>query len=124
MKAHNILIYDSECRFCVIFKEWIEKWDRRKRIRFIPFQSGEAKRRLPELTALTCLDAIRFIDHEGQVSSGVEAFRKLLRLLPMGRLIASLFYIPGFSWLAVRVYRRIAENRYRWFGDVSGTKKD
>lgn len=114
----NALIYDAECRLCVSSKRRLERWDRRGRITFLPFQTEEAKRLVPDLASIGCLDAIRFIDAEGEISSGVDAVRNMARLLPLGGVVTVLFYIPGFDWIAVRLYRWIAENRYRWFGEV------
>jgi len=65
---------------------------------------------------MACMDAMRFIDAQGKVTSGVDAFRSLLSLLPFGRPLSLLFYIPGVSRLAAKVYHQVAENRYRWFG--------
>lgn len=121
--SRNILIYDAECRLCVSSKEWVERWDRRRRISFLPFQTAEAKERVPDLAGMTCIDAMRFIDAEGKVTSGVEAFRRMLPLLPFGRPLSLLFYFPGVPWLAAKVYHHVAENRYRWFGRVSENKK-
>lgn len=117
--SRNVLIYDAECRLCVASKEWVERWDRRRRIRFLPFQAAEAKERVPELAGMRCMDAMRFIDAQGEVTSGVEALRKMFPLLPLGFLLSPLLSLSGFSWLAVKVYGHIAENRYRWFGRAS-----
>lgn len=121
--SRNVLIYDAECRLCVFSKERVERWDRRHRIQFLPFQTSEAKERLPDLAEMTCMDAMRFIDAQGKTTSGVEAFRRMLPLLPFGGLLSLLFYLPGVSWLAVKVYHHVAENRYRWFGRVAEDKK-
>lgn len=118
------LIYDADCRLCVASKEWVERWDRRGRIRFLPFQTAEAKERVSDLAGMACMDAMRLVDAEGRVASGVDAFRRMLPHLPLGSLIALLFYLPGFPSLARRIYRHIAENRYRWFGAVSDKKSD
>lgn len=111
-----ILIYDAECRLCVSSKKWVARWDRRHRIAFLPFQNPEAKKLVPELGEMTCIDAMRFIGPDRSVSSGVDAFRKMLPFLPMGRLLALLFSIPGVPRLARKIYGHVAENRYRWFG--------
>ncbi len=116
MRLHNILIYDAECRLCTVSKQWIERWDRRHRITFLPFQDKMAKEFVPELASMSCMDAMRFVDREGRVFLGVSAFRAMLPLLPMGGIIALFFYLPGFSRMAHRVYWRVARNRYRWFG--------
>jgi predicted DCC family thiol-disulfide oxidoreductase YuxK len=117
-----VLIYDGDCRLCVSSKRWIERWDRRRRIRTIPFQSPEARGRLPELDAMTCMDAMRFIDAEGKVFSGVDAFRAMLPFLPFGFLLSSLLSLPGVHRIVQRLYRHVAENRYRWFGHASEEK--
>jgi predicted DCC family thiol-disulfide oxidoreductase YuxK len=114
--SRNVLIYDAECRLCVASKEWVARWDRYHRISFLPFQTAEAKERVPELAGLACMDAMRFIDAQGTVTAGVEAFRRMLPLLPFGRPLSLLFHIPGVPQLAAKVYHHVAENRYRWFG--------
>ncbi|MBI3803648.1 MAG: DUF393 domain-containing protein [Nitrospirae bacterium] len=113
------LIYDAECRLCVSSKEWVERWDRRHQIRFLPFQNLEAKEQVPDLAGMACMDAMRFVDAEGKVTAGVDAFRKMLPLLPFGPLFSLLFYLPGVPWLAGKIYRHVAANRYRWFGAKS-----
>lgn len=115
-RPHHVLIYDAECRLCVASKKWVARWDRRRRIAFLPFQTAEAKERVPDLAGMACMDAMRFIDAEGKVTSGVEAFRKMLPLLPFGRFFSLLFYLPGVPRLAAKIYHHVAENRYRWFG--------
>lgn len=114
--SRNVLIYDAECRLCVSSKKWVERWDRRRRISFLPFQTAEAKEQLPDLAGMACMDAMRFIDAQGKITSGVDAFRRMLPLLPFGRPLSLLFYLPGVPLLAAVIYRHVAENRYRWFG--------
>lgn len=88
-------------------------------MRFLPFQADAAKAALPELAALSCMDAMRFVDDQGRITSGVDAFRSLLPLLPLGRPLSRLFQIPGFARWAYWAYRHLAKNRYRWFGKRS-----
>lgn len=114
--SRNVLIYDAECRLCVSSKEWVERWDRRRRISFLPFQTAEAKEQLPDLAGMACMDAMRFIDAQGKITSGVDAFRRVLPLLPFGRPLSLLFYLPGVPRLAAVIYHHVADNRYRWFG--------
>src|SRR5579884_725823 len=117
-KASPTLIYDAECRLCTSSKKLIEHWDRRHRITFLPFQTAEAKERVSDLAGMTCMDAMRFVDAQGNIFAGVEALRRMLPLLPFGSFLSLFFFLPGFSWVATKVYGRVAENRYRWFGRV------
>jgi predicted DCC family thiol-disulfide oxidoreductase YuxK len=110
------LIYDAECRLCVSSKDWIEQWNTKQRIRFLPFQSDEAKRLLPELRSM---DEMRLVcPKEGVTSSGVDAFYGMLPYLQMGWVIAVFFRLPGVYRLVVFLYGIIARHRYRWFGAV------
>ncbi len=115
-RAWPVLIYDAECRICVASKKWIERWDRKRQIRFLPFQSEEAKKWIPEMASLECLDAMRLINCQRTVLSGIDAFRGMLPYLPLGKIIAVLFYLPGIPRWAEWAYRILAKNRYRWFG--------
>ncbi len=111
-----VLIYDAECRLCSASKEILSRWDRKGRIRFVPFQDPQAVVLAPDLPREGCLDAMRFVGADGRVQVGVDALRALLPALPLGRPLALLFLIPGIPALAWWIYRRVAENRYRWFG--------
>ena len=111
-----LLIYDAECRLCVSSKKWIERWDKKRQIRFLPFQSDEAKKMAPEIVSLECLDAMRLVNTKGVILSGVDAFRGMLPFLPMGGLIGLFFRLPLVPQFAILLYRIIAQNRYHWFG--------
>jgi len=111
-----VLIYDAECRLCMTSKEILEKWDRLHRIKFLPFQSIEAREISPDLAEQTNIDAMRFVETDQRVFVGIEAFRQMLPMLPMGRFLSILLNLPGVSWLAGKIYGVIAKNRIRWFG--------
>lgn len=110
------LIYDAECRLCVASKQFLEKWDCSHRIQFLPFQEREAREIIPDLAGMTHINAMRFVERDRRVSVGVDAFRRMLPMLPLGRVFSSIFYLPGFPWLAGKIYSVVAKNRYRWFG--------
>jgi predicted DCC family thiol-disulfide oxidoreductase YuxK len=96
----------------------IERWDRRGEIRFVHFQTLETTSDISCVAGPSCLDAIRFLDRNGGVSEGADAFVALLAELPMGKAIRRLFYLPGILPLARWAYRHLAAHRYRWFGAV------
>jgi len=116
--ARPILIYDAECALCVWSKNKIEKWDHRQVIQCLPFQTEEAKQHAPELIGLDRLDAIRWVESDGVIRSGMDAFVKMLPYLPMGRWVAFLFRLPGVLPFSLWFYRVVASNRYRWFGSA------
>ncbi len=110
------LIYDAECRLCVASKVVLERWDWKHRIKFLPFQSKEATKISPDLIGQNNIDAMRLVETDHPVSIGIDAFRRVLLVLPLGRVFSILFLFPGFSWVARNLYRVIAKNRIRWFG--------
>ncbi len=126
----NALIFDAECELCVWARHWLERWDRCGRIRFVPFQSEEFGVWFSDLDRSDPKSvwpdgappaAMLFVDSEGTVWYGQEAFRAMLPRLAAGRWAAWLYDLPGVSPLAARLYLWIARNRYRWFGNADCT---
>ena len=119
------LIYDRDCELCRWAQEIVARWDRRRRIRYLAFQDPEFQDRFPDLDRDDPEGlwphgepprAMLFVDRDGQIRQGIDAFRKMLPSLSGGRFLAALFYLPGVPWLAVRFYEWLARNRYRLFG--------
>lgn len=104
------LIYDGECGLCRRAVDLVRRWDRERRLRYIPFQDEQTVRQiglaLPELAA-----AMHFVLPDGQVFAGADAVPELGRLLPGKRWWAWGFAVPGVRPVARRVYRRIAQRR-------------
>ena len=105
------LIYDGECGICRQVVEWLQRWDREHRLRYVPFQDEGAVARfgiaLPALAA-----AMHLVFPDGRVYAGADAVPELGKLLPGKRWWAWGFAVPGVRPVARRVYRRIAERRH------------
>ena len=118
-----IIIYDAECRFCEASRQGIERWARKGRrpvaLRFVHYEEPEAIRLQPDLDAIGCLNAFRFLDEEGHASIGAAAAVQIVRRLPGGRPLAWLMVLPGVWRLTVWSYQWIAAHRYRLFGRTS-----
>jgi predicted DCC family thiol-disulfide oxidoreductase YuxK len=114
------VIYDADCRFCETSRQGIERWARKGRrpasFRFLHFEEPEAVRLQPDLDAIGCLNAFRFLDEDGRASVGAAAAVQILRRLPGGGLFAWIMTLPGAWWLTVWSYQWIAAHRYRLFG--------
>ena len=118
-RQKHVLIYDAQCRLCVTAREGLEQAGNREGVRFVPYQSEEAARRLgkdyqPGRPAVAFL-----VDQDGHVSRGLDAFLPLLPGLPGGRVLHALMKIPVIKPLAYLAYRLVARYRYRWFGQVA-----
>jgi predicted DCC family thiol-disulfide oxidoreductase YuxK len=114
-----ILIYDSQCRLCVSSKRGLERLsasDASKAVRFVPYQSEEARQLLGMEYQPGRPDAAYLIDANGTTWRGLDAFLPLLEGLRGGRLLSALLKLPYLKWLANSLYRQVARHRYRWFG--------
>lgn len=107
------LIYDGDCRFCRRFVRLLERWDRRGRLRAVPFQSAAELALLPPIARASLEQAMHLVSPDGVVLAGAAAAPAILRLLPGGRLLAWTFRIPGVPAFAEVVYRSVARNRHR-----------
>jgi predicted DCC family thiol-disulfide oxidoreductase YuxK len=110
------LIYDGECRMCVIAKEGIERLGGDTDVRFIPYQSEEAASRLGSTYRPGRPDVAFFVGPDGQIHRGLDAFLPLLPDLPGARLLAWMLNIPVLRSMAYLLYRLVAHYRYQWFG--------
>ncbi|MGH2951146.1 MAG: thiol-disulfide oxidoreductase DCC family protein, partial [Solirubrobacterales bacterium] len=87
--AHRIL-YDAECRFCRWSLGWILRWDRGRALEPMALQDPRAPALLPGMDAESRLATWHLVAPHGELSSGGAAAAPLFRLLPAGRVLASL----------------------------------
>jgi predicted DCC family thiol-disulfide oxidoreductase YuxK len=115
------LIYDADCRFCVAAKNGIENaagHDRPVQVRFLPYQSEEAARRLGDRYLPGRPEAAFLVGKDGNVQKGLDAFLPLLPGLKGGKVLQRLIRIFWLKPLAYLLYRLIARYRYQLFGSV------
>jgi len=106
------LIYDGDCQFCRRQVDFLRRWDRRRRIEAVPFQTADLASYGIERSAAE--EAMHLVAPTGSVWRGAAAARELLRLLRCGRLLVWLFSIPGAMFAAERVYGWVARRRHRF----------
>jgi predicted DCC family thiol-disulfide oxidoreductase YuxK len=111
MGERPVLVYDGDCGFCTSCARVLER-----RIRpdaeVVAWQLTD----LPELgiTEEQAADAVQWVALDGTVRSGHEAVGAVLETAGrIWRSIGRVILLPGVSWLAARVYRLVADNRYR-----------
>lgn len=116
-----LLIYDGECQLCVFTKQKLEQagvGQAGSGVRFLPYQSDEAKRALGQQYRLGRPDMAFLVRPSGQVLQGLDAFLPLAPSLPGGGLFLWCLRIPLAKRLAEWGYRMIARHRYRLFGEA------
>ncbi len=114
-----LLIYDGECRLCVSTKQKLEALgigQAESDVRFLAYQSEEAKRILGSFYRSGRPDAAFLVRPSGEVLRGLDAFLPLIPNLPGGKLLLWWLRFPSAKRLAEWGYRVVARLRYRWFG--------
>jgi len=114
----RILIYDDRCRLCVTAREGLARAGEGTDVRFVPYQSEEAARRLgvdykpgrPEVAFL--------VEGDGAISRGLDAFLPLVPGLRGGRVLHAILKAPLIRPLADLAYHLVARHRYKLFGSV------
>ena len=115
----RVLIYDDQCRLCVTAKEGLERERAGTDVRFVPYRSEEAARRLGADYKPGRPDAAFLVEGDGTISRGLDAFLPLVPGLRGGRVLHAILRVPLIRPLAYLAYRLIARYRYRLFGSVS-----
>ena len=115
------LIYDADCRLCVAAKNRIERTartDRRAQVRFLPYRSEEAARRLGKRYVPGRPEAAFLVRQDGIIQQGLDAFLPLLPGLKGGKLLERLIRLSWVKPFAHLFYRFIARYRYQLFGSA------
>jgi len=105
-----VLVYDGDCAFCTSCVRVLERIGPDAEI--VAWQLTD----LAELgiTEEQAADAVQWVRIDGTVHSGHEAIAGVLN--SAGRpwkIIGRMALLPGISWMAAKVYRLVADNRYR-----------
>ena len=107
------VIYDGNCRLCRISAEAVRMFDNSNAIDLIDLHDDDARAQFPALTIQALMEELHVVDDQGCVTRGARAVNEVLRRQHGLRgLLAYLWYIPGYAWLADRQYKRIARSRY------------
>jgi predicted DCC family thiol-disulfide oxidoreductase YuxK len=105
-----VLVYDGDCAFCTSCARALARIGPDAEI--VAWQLTD----LAELgiTEEQAADAVQWVRIDGTVRSGHEAIAAVLGSAGrIWKVIGSALLLPGISWLAARVYRLVADNRYR-----------
>jgi len=110
--ARGLLIFDGDCGFCTTSARFATRWvDRRHRYDVQPWQQVDLARH--GLTEQDCIEAAQFVRPDGTVVAAHLAIAEGLKHgAPPWRPLGHLVTLPGFSWLAGRVYTWVADHRY------------
>ena len=109
-----IIFFDDDCRMCNTFVNLILRVDKKQIFRFAPLQGATARELLPPQAENPREWSMIYVDELGiydQSDASLEVYR---RLGGAWTLLSLMRFVPRF--LRNPLYRIIARNRYRWFG--------
>ena len=105
------LIFDGRCAYCRGWVERVRRWDRERRLDFVPYQTPDLEQRFPGVSRAECTQRIHLVDETGRVHRGAAAAREVLRRLPGGGVWTLPFRLPGGLALGDHLYAWVA---HRW----------
>ena len=109
-----VLFFDGVCNMCNRWIDFLVRHDRKQRYRFAPLQGTTATYAIPEYVQSGEYETMVFVEGGNVFTQSTGALRVIAGLGGIWSLAKVLLWIPA----PVRdvVYRFIARNRYRWFG--------
>ena len=114
-RARPVFLYDGDCSFCTSCARILERIGPDAEI--VAWQDTD----LGELgiTKEQATDAVQWIQIDGTVRSGHEAIAAVLSTAGrIGKITCRMMLLPGISWMAAKIYRLVANNRYRLPGST------
>lgn len=109
------VIYDSDCAFCRWSVRFLDAWDKKEMLRFIPCQSEERKIEFPLISTEQCMAAMQAVLPDNVRKSGFDAIAHVMKYLTGWKKIAGvcMIYTPGATYIGRIVYQWVAKNRYK-----------
>jgi predicted DCC family thiol-disulfide oxidoreductase YuxK len=117
------LLYDDMCQICTAQARGLVRYDTDHRIALLAIGSPAAQARYPQIAPQDAQRWMHIVGPDGHIWRGADAVRQALLLLPLGRALGALLYLPGAMRLAHPLYDWFARNRYR-FGGVTADACD
>jgi len=118
-RDYHIIFFDGVCNLCNGFVDFLIRRDRSGKFRYASLQSEEAAEYLEEYTHIvtgTNPESVVLLTREGEVFTESNAVLRIAGILGGGwQLMKGFFIFP--RWFRDRIYRWVARNRYKWFGE-------
>lgn len=111
---HPVLFFDGVCNLCNASVDFIVRRDKKRKYRFAPLQGITAAHAIPEQVEKGDFDSFVLAERGQIFTRSTAALKVLVGLGGIWSLAKPLLLIPAA--LRDPIYRLIAKNRYRWFG--------
>ena len=109
------VLYDGACEVCRAMLQAVRQFDNSGQIDALDLHDDSVRTGFPGFDRKRLMDELHAVDDQGRVFRGARAVNEILRRQGgVVGLLAYLWYVPGYAWLAERQYKRIAAARYRY----------
>lgn len=109
------VLYDGDCDLCRAMLQAVRQFDNSGEIDALDLHDQTVRATFPKLDRERLMQELHAVDDRGRIFRGARAVNEILRRQSgFAGLLAYLWYLPGYAWLADRQYKRIAEARYRY----------
>lgn len=110
-----MLVYDGDCGFCTTCVRVLEKiGPDAETVAWQLTDLGELG-----ITEEQAADAVQWVQIDSTVRSGHEAIAAVLSTAGgIWKIISRTALLPGISWMTAKLYRLVADNRYRLPGST------
>jgi len=116
-----VVIWDGQCRFCRQQVERLSGWDWTGQLSYLSLHDPRVAQLAPNLTYEALMEQMWVVTPDGAQYGGADALRFLSCKLPALWLAAPVLHLPLSRGLWQRLYRWVAQRRYRLAGrDCSG----
>ena len=105
-----LIIYDNRCLFCIRTKNFIDKLDKNKKLKWIGIDNFNYKKF--KLKKEDLLEEMHLISGNN-VYKGYFAFKQISKKIPLFYIFYLLSLIPGVDFIGDKVYNLIAKHRYK-----------
>jgi len=107
------VLYDGACKLCRVSADAVRMFDNSDAIDLLDIHDPDQRGQFPGLRMENLMEELHVVDDCGRVWRGARAVNQVLRHQHGIRgILAWLWYVPGYAWLADRQYKRIARSRY------------
>ncbi|MFZ4450737.1 thiol-disulfide oxidoreductase DCC family protein [Salibacterium aidingense] len=109
-----MVFYDKSCGLCRQSKQQLENWDPNGLITWRAIQDPDILTDYPFLKERNVQKAMHLLEQETYLYTGFAAVKRIMQLLPAGKWIRPLFYLPGSDWAGDKIYKAVAKNRHKF----------
>ena len=109
MADKPIIAYDNRCLFCINTKNKVDKWDKKKRLKWVGIDSFDYKKY--NLKKEDLLEEMYLIADD-KIYKGYYTWKFISKKIPLLFPLYIISFIPGVDFIGDKIYKFISKHRY------------